>query len=322
MARPIVLNLNAVILAVTTGQPRVLTVRRDTDHAGSLRALPSGPLDPAGDRTLELALRRWIRGQAGIEVGYVEQLYTFADRGRDPGEGAGGPRLVSVAYLALVREQPVGDGSGAQWQDAYDFVPWEDRRQGGGDAGTTGAALGRWARAATSGAERRAREERAALCFGRTAAGWDGFQALERYELLYEAGAVQESWHDRALGPPAGAGRTAGVCMALDHRRILATALARVRGKLKYRPVVFELLPPTFTLLQLQRIVEALSGIPLHKQNFRRLVEGARLVEGTGTHRASGLGRPAELFRFRRDVLRERLGPGVRLPAAGRRAAR
>lgn len=95
-----------------------------------------------------------------------------------------------------------------------------------------------------------------------------------------------------------------------------------MRGKLKYRPVVFELLPPTFTLLHLQRIVEALAGIRLHKQNFRRLVEGARLVEGTGTCQACGPGRPAELFRFRRDVLRERQGPGVRLPAAGRRGPR
>ena len=70
--------------------------------------------------------------------------------------------------------------------------------------------------------------------------------------------------------------------MGLDHRRILATALARLRGKLQYRPVVFELLPPGFTLLQLQRLVEALAGVRLHKQNFRRLVERGGLVEGTG----------------------------------------
>jgi hypothetical protein len=70
--------------------------------------------------------------------------------------------------------------------------------------------------------------------------------------------------------------------MALDHRRILATALGRLRGKLKYRPVVFELLPPTFTLFQLQRVVEALAGVRLHKQNLRRLVETGGLVESTG----------------------------------------
>ena len=101
--------------------------------------------------------------------------------------------------------------------------------------------------------------------------------------------------------------------MQLDHRRIVATALGRLRGKLTYRPVVFELLPPTFTLLQLQRLVEALSGVRLHKQNFRRLAEGGGLVEGTGQLRPSG-GRPAELFRFRREVSGS--GPG---PAWARR---
>jgi hypothetical protein len=106
--------------------------------------------------------------------------------------------------------------------------------------------------------------------------------------------------------------------MALDHRRILATALGRLRGKLKYRPVVFELLPSTFTLLQLQRVVEALAGVRLHKQNFRRLVETGGLVEGTGRFHAGTGGRPAELFRFRREVLRERPAPGVGLPGVRR----
>jgi hypothetical protein len=101
--------------------------------------------------------------------------------------------------------------------------------------------------------------------------------------------------------------------MALDHRRLLATAIGRLRGKLKYRPVVFELLPPTFTLLRLQRVVEALAGVRLHKQNFRRLVEKGGLVEGTGVRESRTVGRPAELFQFRREVLRERLAPGVRL---------
>jgi hypothetical protein len=95
-----------------------------------------------------------------------------------------------------------------------------------------------------------------------------------------------------------------------------ATALGRLRGKLTYRPVVFELLPATFTLLQLQRVVEALAGVRLHKQNFRRLVDSQGLVEGTGITAQTG-GRPAELFRFRRDVIRERPRPGVGTPWAG-----
>jgi len=104
-----------------------------------------------------------------------------------------------------------------------------------------------------------------------------------------------------------------GTSMVFDHRRILATAIARLRGKIKYRPVVFELMAPGFTLLELQRTVEALSGIRLHKQNFRRLVEEQGLVEGTGKYAPIARGRPPELFRFRREVLSERPAPGLRL---------
>jgi hypothetical protein len=106
--------------------------------------------------------------------------------------------------------------------------------------------------------------------------------------------------------------------MAADHRRILATAIARLRGKIKYRPVVFELMPPEFTLSRLQRTVEALAGLRLHAPNFRRLVETQGLVEETGAVSAESRGRPARLVRFRREVLIERPAPGVRLPLSRR----
>ena len=94
--------------------------------------------------------------------------------------------------------------------------------------------------------------------------------------------------------------------MTGDHRRILATGIARLRAKIKYRPVVFELMAPEFTLLQLQRSVEALAGRLLHKQNFRRLIEQQELVEETGAMATATGGRPAKLYRFRRGVLAER----------------
>ena len=159
-----------------------------------------------------------------------------------------------------------------------------------------------------------------ALTFGRSDAAWDGERALERYELLYEAGLVAEAKRDQDLdaengGTPSNADAPAlGSAMALDHRRILATAMGRLRGKIKYRPVVFEVLPPSFTLLELQRVVEALAGVRLHKQNFRRLVETGGLVERTGDRKARTGGRPADRFRFRREVVLERPEPGVGLP--------
>jgi hypothetical protein len=321
VAPSIVVGLNAVIVAVTDEDPRLLTVER-SEH-GVARpgahepALPFGPLDPAGHRTLELGLRAWVREQTGLDLGYVEQLYTFADRHRDPRERAGGPRVVSIAYLALVREGRVAGAGRARWRGFYEFLPWEDGRAGRPAVldGVIAPALAAFVREAPDPESRRARRERADISFGLRGAALDNERVLERYELLYEAGLVGEALQDRGGSPTATALASGlGEGMALDHRRLLATALGRLRGKLKYRPVVFELLPPTFTLLRLQRVVEALAGVHLHKQNFRRLVETGGLVEGTGVIEPGPVGRPAELFRFRREVLRERRAPGVGLP--------
>lgn len=312
MPRSIAIGLNAVVLAVTGEEPRVLTV--PAGGVGEL-ALPFGPLDPDRHRTLELGLRAWIRRQTGIEVGYVEQLYTFGDRDRDadPGE-----RAISIAYLALVRERQIERGAGAVWRGVYRFFPWEDWR-GGGPPRTLQAdvlpALDNWAAAARDRPTSEARRARVDIAFGAGGSAWDAVRVLDRYELLYEAGLVAEAARDGSDANDELPGRVkVGESLALDHRRILATALGRLRGKLKYRPVLFELTPPTFTLWQLQRCVEALAGMPLHKQNFRRLVERAGLVEGTGQLEVHTGGRPAELFRFRHEVLRERPAPGVGLP--------
>jgi hypothetical protein len=331
---PVEIGLNAVIVAVTEEVPRILVVPRPARGAGEAEdALPLGPLEPEKDRTLDRGLRRWVSEQTGLELGYVEQLYTFGDLDRDPHEGRAGARIVSVAYLALVREAKVGPE--ARWRDWYEYLPWEDWRAGRPAAigQAIAPALERWADEVEDSVLRRQRRERADITFGLSGVGWDGERVLERYELLYEAALVAEAWRDReaargeegavdrrnveaprSQGPKAARPLIQGRPMALDHRRILATALGRLRGKTKYRPVVFELLPPSFTLLQLQRVVEALAGVPLHKQNFRRLVETGGLVEGTGLLDAQTGGRPAELFVFRREVLRERPAPGVGLP--------
>ena len=293
MPRRLALSLDAVIVAVTADQPRILTASANPSAAP---ALPSGLLDADGDGTLELGQRRWIQSQTGLAVGYVEQLYTFGDRDRQrTGEDA---RHLSVAYLGLVKEaQPA---PGAAWINGYDILPWEDRRAGIPKIVSDALlpALTRWA------GRDAGRRHRVHANFGDRRA-WDPIRVLERYELLYETGLVPEFERDRGRRP--GDGRAHGTELAFDHRRIVATALGRLRGKLKYRPVVFELLPETFTLLQLQRTVEALTGMRLHKQNFRRLVENGNFLEPTRGVEKAARGRPAKLFRFRKEVVRTRL---------------
>ncbi len=307
------IGLSAAIVSVADERPCVLVVQ----HPGGEDALPFGPFDPLNHRTLDSGLRRWVGEQAKLELGYAEQLYTFGDRGRHlpkPDEGA---RVVSVGYLALTRQAGERKSPDTQWSDWYRYFPWEDWRDAKPaliDAVIV-PALRQFAKLATGSESSEQRRERTRLCFGIDGLAWDEEKVLERYELLYEAGLVREAMRDGRKPLAANPLPALGASMMFDHRRILATAIARLRGKMKYRPVVFELMPPTFTLLELQRTVEAISGIRLHKQNFRRLMEGQGLVEGTGKFSSQARGRPAELFRFRREVLRERPAPGVRLGA-------
>jgi len=327
----IVIGLSAVVIDVTAGEPRVLTVDRPAEPSGGAKPgkraaesaadLPSGPFDPAGHRTLELGLRSWVGEQTNLPLGYVEQLYTFADLGREGGTQDPAARMVSIGYLALTREAAPSGESGAQWQNWYRYFPWEDGRRGRPAmvAALVEPRLAAWAAGAHDPGEHNRREQRTRTTFGLPPARWDEERVLERYELLYEAGLVAEARRDHGLAPDLAA-PALGEPMAMDHRRILATAMSRLRGKLKYRPVVFELMPPTFTLLQLQQSVEALAGVALHKQNFRRLVEQGGLVERTGEWERGTGGRPAERFRFRREVLVERPAPGVRLPIPRRTA--
>ena len=305
------IGLSAVIVAASVDEPHVLTVRTGREP---VEALPSGPLERE-HRTLEVGLRAWVERQTSEKLGYVEQLYTFGDRDRVETEESEPGRALTVAYLALVREVQPSGTSGAVWRNWYRYFPWEDWRDGEPPLlARLEQGLANWAADAVSDAERRMREERLGLAF---ASSRNEELVLERYELLYEAGLIHERWRDLGSSP-SGQVSLFGLPMAADHRRILATAIGRLRGKIKYRPVVFELMPPVFTLLQLQRTVEALSGVRLHKQNFRRLVEQQGLVEETGGISAATGGRPARLVRFRREVVLERPAPGLRL-RAGRR---
>ncbi|MDO5712349.1 MAG: hypothetical protein Q4P32_11495 [Micrococcales bacterium] len=280
-------ELVAVIVAIP-GQtdPRVLVI----GAPGGVPRLPSGPLR-SDHRSLQYGLRSWVRSQSGLELGFVEQLYTFADRERTGPHG----RVVSVSYLGLTSRVGLEEKPDAQWRGWYDVFPWEDRR------GLTDAAwlerhhrflhgLREWA---GSGADsvRAARTERVQAAYGLTGRLWAPENCLQRYELLWEAGLVPES-SPIARGAaggrltqlddpsePVGRVTDLGTRMLHDHRRILSTGMARLRAKIQYRPVIFELVPSEFTLGQLQQTVEAVAGTAVHKQNFRRIVEGQQLVE-------------------------------------------
>ncbi|MCC3244707.1 NAD regulator [Methylocystis sp. WRRC1] len=321
LSPPVEIGLTAAIVAVRDDEPLILTTR--TEGADAVASLPSGPFDPIRHRTFEIGLREWVAEQTGAPLGYVEQLYTFGDRGRHARAGDRDPHVVSVGYLALTR---IGDetqrpAEGA-WRSWHDFFPWEDWRKGRPEIIETTIAPGLrgWVEEAPNAVSSAglSRRQRVDLLFGAQGRGFNEENVLERYELLYEAGLLEEALRDgREAAARRGKLAPLGVPMRHDHRRILATAMGRLRAKMKYRPVIFELMPPAFTLTELQRTVEAIAGRHLHKQNFRRLVETSAIVEPTGEMLLKTGGRPAALFHFRRNVLQERPSPGLRVGIRG-----
>jgi hypothetical protein len=296
---PIAIELNAVLVALTEDQPLVLTLEDGT-------LLPSGPFE-TDHPTLQAGLRAWVERQTHHPLGYVEQLYTFADRNRAGQDHS--RRVVSISYLGLTRERLSAGARDPEWRSWYRYFPWEDWRRGPSPlvAQLILPRLAQWIDAAADPAARRERRQRVDVDFGSGTDRWNEDLVLQRYELLHEAGLVPEAGRPVADAVP-------GMPMRHDHRRILATGIARLRAKIKYRPVVFELMPPAFTLLQLQRAVEGLAGRPLHKQNFRRLIDQQGLVEETGAISSETGGRPAKLYRFRREIVLERAASGSKLP--------
>src|SRR5438046_6515399 len=163
------IGLSAVIVAASVQEPRVLTIRLPSrgEGDGSVEALPSGPLE-AEHRTLEIGLRSWVERQTSQRLGYVEQLYTFGDRDRVAGDGSPALPALVVAYLALAREARPAESTDAEWQSWYRYFPWEDWRQGKPPLlEPLEARLAEWATAAGGEPERRLREERLGLAFGR-----------------------------------------------------------------------------------------------------------------------------------------------------------
>ena len=126
---PIEIGLTAAIVAVEDGEPAIL-VAGDGGKTEPRAGLPFGPFDPLAHRTFEIGLRAWVEQQTGLRVGYVEQLYTFGDRGRHarPADVA---HMVSVGYLALTRMDSAASlkSGGAGFEPWYRFFPWEDWRK-------------------------------------------------------------------------------------------------------------------------------------------------------------------------------------------------
>ena len=280
-ALPVDIGLSAVVVAAGDNGLEVL-LSGDGNDLG----LPFGSFDPVGHRTFELAVRDFVTAQTGFALGYVEQLYTFGDKGREA--PVGDARIVSVGYLALAGVHDGDKKRAGKWANWYQFFPWENHNDSAGLSALRALVpkLLAWAQANEA-------RERVTSAFGIGDAPWQEARVLERYEILYEAGLITEAARDSSLRVTSGPN---GAPLVSDHRRILATAITRLRAKIRYRPIIFDLAPPDFTLSALQDLVEQVCGVALHKQNFRRTLEQSGLIEPTGGVLKKTGGRPAKLF--------------------------
>lgn len=322
----------AVLIAITEHTARVLTVDQG-------KLLPNGPLMPL-HRSLQSGVRQWVEEQTQQPLGYLEQLYTFVDTNR---RNVDGHALVYVSYLGLVQETQTPQlQSQALWRDWYDYFPWENHLDGRPSIimDFIVPALLDWASMAKETTTQQRRRQRIGLCWGLSESfladsevrnaresindlayesrEWIPEHVLLRYEILYEAGLIPEaptyppSYQTNVS--PTDWSQMIGVPMYYDHRRVIATAISRLRAKIEYRPLIFGLMPDVFTLSQLQQSVEALSGVRLHKQNFRRLLESQNLVTETGKSSSAQRGRPAKLYRFCHDIELQSLLMDSKLP--------
>ncbi len=203
------LTVDAVVFGLDDEDLKVLLIRRDLEPFKDSWALPGGFVRV--EESLEEAVRRELREEAGVSQVFLEQLYTFGAVERDPRE-----RVVTVAYYALVK--------------------LSDHR----------------IKAATDARD----------------AAWF---------------AVSEATN-----------------LAFDHERILAVALERLQNKVRYQPIGFELLPPQFTLSQLQRLYETILETPLDKRNFRKKILGMDFLVALDEVEKDVAHRAARLYRFDR----------------------
>jgi hypothetical protein len=298
-AEAVTLDLVAAMLGVRSAEP-VVAIRRVEGRD----TLPSGQFRPREHDCLENGTVALMAAQTGADLARAHHL--CADCGV-PKESAPDVHTVTVGHIALVNPTQRRAGARAIWKSWYTIFPWEDWRAGKPPCLTQiEEYLETWASQPDTAYDMQFevdRPQRIRIAFG-SGNAWDEEKLFERYTLLIEAGLI---------GANAASAWTRTATMETGHTLILARAIAELRRTVKSRPVVFELMPDAFTLFEMQRVVEAILGLQLHKQNFRRLVESCRLVEPAGETRMRTGGRPARLYRFRRDVMFERAAPGIRL---------
>jgi 8-oxo-dGTP diphosphatase len=210
---PVLQNIKVAVDAVVFGYTSkeglsVLLIKRNIDPFKDSWALPGGLV--GDDESLEDAIQRELKEETGVNINYLEQLYSFGKPGRDPRN-----RVISITYYGLVKP--------------------------------------------------------------------------DAFELHADTDAGDVAWFNIKNLPQ----------LAFDHNQILATAHDRLKNKILYEPVGFELLEEKFPFSELEKLYMAVLDRPIDRRNFKKkVIKFGFLEETTEKQALDGAGRPGNLFRF------------------------
>lgn len=238
---------------------KLLMIKRADHPFINQWALPGGFVN--FDESIEIAAKRELKEETNIDNVYMEQLYTWGDVGRDPRT-----RVISVSYMALVDSDIIDVKAGDDAQDAKWFsVNSEILKE-----------------VKTNTASGYIEEKFIKLILK---CGDDEISSIvKEKKILNEAVSTTDTEVIESNG------------IAFDHSKIIQSALMRMRNKIEYTDIAFNLMPKLFTLTELQQVYETILGRELLKANFRRKIYN--MVTETNEYRKDSGHRPSKLYKF------------------------
>lgn len=240
-------------------QLQVLMIKRGDHPCIGQWALPGGFVNI--DESLDEAAKRELKEETGVETRYLEQLHTWGDVDRDPRT-----RVISCSYLSLVDSEARQAKAGDDADDAVWYSVAEEVLAHEKTADEQGYAINK-------------------VIELKLESDKEHLQARIRWSKEVRGKQFQDQLE---------VSDSQGI--AFDHAKLITVGLERLRRKLYSSDVVFQLMPETFTLTELQQVYEVILGEKLLKANFRRKV-APLVVKTDGVRKAAGH-RPSQLYRF------------------------
>ena len=214
--------------------------------------------------TLEQAAIRELSEETGVENAYMEQLYTWGDPRRDPRTW-----VVSCSYMALMDASRIKLAAGDDAVDAQWFRVSKKLKQEKRKLARNGSVL----------------KQKYSLLLSS-----DGLTTETQLEKIVMKHGSRQTEEEQILVPGE---------LAFDHARMIGYAVDRLRNKIEYTDLAFNLMPEHFTLTQLQQVYETILDCELLKANFRRKIEN-RVIETDYCTEGDSY-RPSQLFKVKRD---------------------